>query len=57
MAMRPSVALQASAAALIQAPAAVVWEAVYTPESLVDPARVAYAGRVPGTPERMTGEM
>jgi hypothetical protein len=49
--------VQASATAVIHAPAAVVWEAVYAPESPVDPARVAYSGRVPGTPERMTGEM
>ena len=49
--------MQASAAAVIHAPAAVVWEAVSNPESSLDPAQVAYAGRVPGTPERMTGGM
>jgi hypothetical protein len=49
--------VQASAAALIQAPAAVVWEGVYAPGLLVDPAQLACAGRVPGTPTGMTGEM
>jgi hypothetical protein len=49
--------VQASAAAVIHAPAAVVWEAVSNPESSLDPARTAYAGCVPGTPERMTGGM
>jgi hypothetical protein len=48
---------QASAAAVIHAPAAVVWEAVYAPEPAPDTEQVVYAGRVPGTPERMTGEM
>jgi hypothetical protein len=48
--------VQASAATVIHAPAAVVWEAVYAPGSLVDPTQ-AYAGRVPGTPERKVGEM
>ena len=48
-----------SATAVIHAPAAAVWEAVYAPESLplIAPGEVAYAGRVPGTPERKAGEM
>jgi uncharacterized protein YndB with AHSA1/START domain len=51
--------MQVSAAAVIHAPAAAVWEAIYAPESLrlIKPADVAYAGHVPGTPERKAGEM
>jgi hypothetical protein len=48
-----------SAAAVIHAPAAAVWEAIYAPESLplIKPGAVAGAGHVPGTPERKAGEM
>jgi hypothetical protein len=50
---------QVSAAALINAPVAAVWEAVWSPESvrLIDPGHIAYAGHIPGTPEREAGEM
>jgi hypothetical protein len=50
---------QASATALISAPASAVWEAVWAPESAVfaDPGHVACAGHVPGTPQRQAGEM
>jgi len=48
-----------SAAAVIHAPTAAVWETVCAPESLrlMNPGNVAYAGHVPGTPERKAGYM
>jgi hypothetical protein len=48
-----------SAEALISAPLGVVWEAVWSPETSrsLNPALVAYAGRVPGTPPQQAGEM
>lgn len=51
--------MQVSAAAEIHAPAGAVWEAIYAPESLrlMKPGQVAYAGHVPGTPERNAGGM
>ena len=51
--------VQVSAATVVHAPAAAVWEAVWAPESsrLMNPAHVACAGHVPGTPERRAGEM
>lgn len=51
--------VQVSAAAVIHAPAGAVWEAVWAPESsrLMNPGQVAYAGHVPGTPQRRAGEM
>lgn len=51
--------VQVSATAVIRAPAAAVWEAMCAPESLrlMNPGEVAYAGHVPGTPERKVGEM
>lgn len=51
--------VQVLAAAVIHAPTAAVWETVVAPESLrlMDPARVVYAGHVPGTPERKAGYM
>jgi uncharacterized protein YndB with AHSA1/START domain len=50
---------EVSAAVLINAPAAAVWEAVRAPESirLIDPEHVVYAGHVPGSPEHEAGEM
>jgi len=49
----------ASAEVLIGAPLGVVWEAVWSPETSrsLNPTLVAYAGRVPGTPQREVGEM
>jgi hypothetical protein len=51
--------VQVSAAAVIHAPTAAVWETVHAPESLrlMNPGQVAYAGHVPGTPERKAGRM
>lgn len=51
--------VQVSAATVIHAPTAAVWEAIYAPDSLplIAPEEVAYAGHVPGTPKRKTGEM
>jgi hypothetical protein len=48
-----------SATALIGAPLDVVWEAVWSPETSrgLNPALVAFAGHVPGTPQREVGEM
>lgn len=50
---------EVTAAALINAPAAAVWEAVRAPESirLIDPEHVVYAGHVPGTPRYEAGDM
>jgi len=47
------------AAAVIHAPTAAVWETVFAPESFrrINPGKVAYAGHVPGTPERKAGYM
>jgi hypothetical protein len=51
--------LQVSESAVIHAPSAAVWEAVYAPESVrrMKPGQVAYACHVPGTPERRAGGM
>jgi hypothetical protein len=51
--------VKVSAAAVIHAPTAAVWETVCAPESLrlMNPGKVAYAGHVPGTPEQKTGYM
>jgi len=51
--------VKVSAAAVIHAPTAAVWETVCAPESLrlMNPGSVAYAGHVPGTPERKPGYM
>lgn len=51
--------VKVSAAAVIHAPTAAVWETVCAPESLrlMNPGSVAYAGHVPGTPERNAGYM
>ena len=51
--------VQASAAVLINAPVAVVWQAVWSPEYVrrIDPEHVVSAGHIPGTPEREAGEM
>ena len=48
-----------SAAAVIAAPAEVVWDAVCAPESVIFTSRgaVAFAGVIPGTPARQAGEM
>jgi hypothetical protein len=48
-----------SAAAVIHAPTAAVWETICAPESLqlMNPGQVACAGHVPGTPEREAGYM
>lgn len=48
-----------SSDALISAPLGVVWETVWSPETSrnLNPALVAYAGHVPGTPQREAGEM
>lgn len=50
---------QVSAAVLINAPVEAVWEMVWAPETgrLAEPEAVAYAGHVPGTPQREVGEM
>jgi hypothetical protein len=51
--------VHASAGVLINAAAGPVWEAVHAPESarLIHPEHIAYAGHIPGTPEREIGEM
>jgi hypothetical protein len=48
-----------SAEVLVSASLGVVWEAVWSPETSrsLNPALVACAGRVPGTPQRQAGEM
>jgi carbon monoxide dehydrogenase subunit G len=48
-----------SATSQISAPAAAVWQAMWTPENacLANAQYVDYAGRVPGTPERQLGAM
>jgi hypothetical protein len=60
-AARPAAAAydSVSAEALISAPLDVVWEAVWSPETSrsLNPALVACAGRVPGTPQQQAGEM
>ncbi len=59
--LRPAAAAydSVSAETLISAPLGVVWEAVWAPETSrsLHPALVAYAGHVPGTPQREAGEM
>jgi hypothetical protein len=51
--------MRVSAAAVVHAPAAAVWETVVEPETLrrVNPQQVAHAGHVPGTPQRKAGDM
>jgi hypothetical protein len=50
---------QASGAAVVNADAGTVWEIVRAPETarLIDPDNVAWAGHVPGSPQRAAGEM
>lgn len=51
--------MRVSADVVVHAPSAAVWEAVVAPETLclMNPQQVAYAGHVPGTPEREAGHM
>ena len=55
----PGKTAQASGAVLVNADADTVWERVRAPETarLVDPDNVAWAGHVPGSPQRAPGEM
>jgi hypothetical protein len=50
---------QASASAVINADPGAVWETVWATDSsrLIDPETVAWAGTVPGTPQRSVGEL
>lgn len=51
--------MRVSAAAVVHAPAAAVWETVVAAETVrrMNPQQVAYAGQVPGTPPRTAGHM
>jgi len=55
----PGQTAQASGAVLVNADAGAVWETVRAPETarLIDPDNVAWAGHVPGSPQRAPGEM